>query len=120
MKNNAPNRRRFLINSAGGALAMAAGLASFPARAATLTIGIVYVGPRGDFGWNESHAVGVQALKGLPDVKVIEAERIPETVAVATTIESMIVQDGATLILGTPRYGSRIPSDAAANTRPSR
>jgi len=31
-----------------------------------LTIGVVYVGPRGDFGWNESHAVGVQALKNLP------------------------------------------------------
>ena len=95
------DRRRFLIRAAGGGLGLAAGLAPFTARAATLTIGVIYVGPRGDYGWNESHSVGVRALKGLPDVKVVEAERIPETVAVATTIESMIVQDGANLILGT-------------------
>jgi basic membrane protein A and related proteins len=101
MTKNLQDRRRFLLSSAGGALGLAAGLVPFQARAATLTVGVIYVGPRGDFGWNQSHAVGVQALKSLADVKVIEAERIPETVAVATTIESMIVQDGAKLILGT-------------------
>jgi simple sugar transport system substrate-binding protein len=95
------DRRQFLLRAAGGALGLAAGLQVAPARAAGLTIGVIYVGPRGDYGWNESHSVGVQALKTLPDVKVVEAERIPETVAVASTIEAMIVQDGANLILGT-------------------
>ena len=74
MSKNLQDRRRFLLSSAGGALGLAAGMVPFSARAATLTVGIIYVGPRGDFGWNQSHAVGVQALKSLPEVKVIEAE----------------------------------------------
>jgi simple sugar transport system substrate-binding protein len=69
-----------------------------------LTIGIVYVGPRTDFGWNASHAVGVQALKKLPGVKVVEQERVPETRQAYDAMESMIQTEGARLILGTS-YG---------------
>ncbi|HTP96038.1 MAG TPA: BMP family ABC transporter substrate-binding protein [Burkholderiales bacterium] len=96
------SRRGFLKRALGSAAGVALGADLRVALGAdTLTIGVIYVGPRGDFGWNESHAVGVQALKSLPGVKVIEEERIPETVAVANTMESMIRQDGAKLILGT-------------------
>ena len=69
-----------------------------------LTIGIVYVGPRTDFGWNASHAVAVQALKKLPGVKVVEQERVPETRQAYDAMESMIQTEGARLILGTS-YG---------------
>ena len=95
------SRRHFL--QATGAAGLAAG--TFPlsrAQAADpLTIGVVYVGPRDDFGWNQSHAVGIKALKDLPNVKVVEEENVPETDAVSQTMESMINLDGAKLILAT-------------------
>jgi simple sugar transport system substrate-binding protein len=37
----------------------------------------------------------------LPNVKVIEEENVPETVAVQKTMEAMIRQDGAQLIFPT-------------------
>ena len=53
-----------------------------PARAADITVGIIYVGSRADYGWNQAHAVGAKALKEIPGVKVVEEENVPETVAV--------------------------------------
>lgn len=99
-------RRRFLKRAAGaaGGLLLGPGLAGHALAADPLVIGVIYVGPRGDFGWNQSHAVGVEQLKKLAGVKVLEEERVPETTAVVKTIESMIQQDGAKLILGTS-YG---------------
>ncbi|MBV8031833.1 MAG: BMP family ABC transporter substrate-binding protein [Betaproteobacteria bacterium] len=95
--------RRALLK---GAFAAGA-LASLGARAQSmqgLTIGIVYVGPRADFGWNASHYYAVQALKNLPGVKVVEQERVPETRQAYEVMESMIQADGAKLVLGTS-YG---------------
>ena len=66
-----------------------------------LTIGIVYVGARDDFGWNQAHAVAVKALKELSGVKVVEEENVPETDAVSKSMELMINLDGAGLILAT-------------------
>ena len=57
------------------------------ALAAPLTIGIVYVGSRDDFGWNQAHAVAAEALKQIPDVTVVEEENVPETDAVSKTME---------------------------------
>jgi len=97
------NRRRLLQAGLAGALAplaLRAGAQSLQG----LTIGIVYVGPRTDFGWNASHFVGVGALKTLPGVKVVEQERVPETRLVVEVMESMIQTEGARLILGTS-YG---------------
>ncbi|MDR3495814.1 MAG: BMP family ABC transporter substrate-binding protein [Ancalomicrobiaceae bacterium] len=97
------SRRRLLQTaSAAGAFGLAApfGLVR-PARAGDLTIGIVYVGPRDDFGWNQAHAVAAQALKQVPGVKVVEEENVPETAAVSKTMESMIELDGAGLIFAT-------------------
>jgi basic membrane protein A and related proteins len=92
------SRRGFLGTAAGAAALGTLG----PARAeAVTTIGFIYVGPRDDFGWNQAHAVGAKALKELPGVKVIEEENVPETVAVAKSMESMILLDGATLVFPT-------------------
>ncbi len=106
------NRRTFLAGTAGSAL-LASGL--LPARAATTTIGMIYVGPKDDFGWNQAHAVGVQALKDMPDITVIEEENVPETNAVSKSMESMIQLDGASLLFPTSfGYFDPFMIDAAA------
>ncbi len=73
------------------------------ARAADkpLVVGFIYVGARDDFGYNQSHAQAAAIIKKLPNVKVIEEENVPETVAVQKTMEAMIRQDGAELIFPT-------------------
>src|SRR5437763_16487446 len=93
------SRRTFLQGTA--ASLVTTGTMGGIARAAGLTIGIVYVGARDDFGWNQAHAVAVKALKELPGVKVVEEENVPETDAVSKSMESMINLDGAGLILAT-------------------
>ncbi len=96
------SRRGFMKGTAATGLALAASPSFIlPARAAALTIGIVYVGPRDDFGWNQAHAVAAEALKGVPDVTVVEEENVPETVSVTQSMESMIELDGANLIFAT-------------------
>ncbi|CAN5125265.1 BMP family ABC transporter substrate-binding protein [soil metagenome] len=96
------SRRGLLKGGAAGALGLASGLLPVDlARAAGLTIGIVYVGPRDDFGWNQAHAVAAKALKAIPGVTVVEEENVPETDAVSKSMESMIKLDGATLVFAT-------------------
>ncbi len=97
------NRRRFLQTSSAGAAALVTGVAPFGSAWAAddLTIGIIYVGARDDFGWNQAHAVAAKALKEIPNVKVVEEENVAETDAVSKTMESMINLDGAKLILPT-------------------
>jgi simple sugar transport system substrate-binding protein len=67
----------------------------------TLTVGFIYVGPKDDFGYNQAHHDGAEAVKKMPGVKVVEEERVPETVDVQKTMKSMIEQDGATLLFPT-------------------
>lgn len=101
-----PARRRFLF-SAGAATAMAAfgGLASRQTSAAgPLTVGVIYVGPRDDFGYNQAQAQATAIIRKLPGVKVVDEEKVPETIAVQKTMEAMIVQEGAKLIFATS-YG---------------
>jgi basic membrane protein A and related proteins len=93
------SRRRFLKGTAGGILA--AGSGARLAQAANVTIGIVYVGPRDDFGWNQAHAVAIKALKALPGVTAVEEENVPETDACAKSMESMVNLDNANIVLGT-------------------
>ncbi len=96
------DRRTLLKSAAATAAGVAAGGLPFNAAAATAPIiGIIYVGPRDDFGWNQAHAVAAKALKAVPGVKVVEEENVPETVAVQKTMESMINLDGANLIFAT-------------------
>ena len=84
-----------------------------PARAADLTAGFVYIGPREDWGWNQSQAVAAAALKDVPNVKVLEAGYLPEstnygsgkddpeTRAYTKAMEDLIVAHGAGLIIST-------------------
>jgi simple sugar transport system substrate-binding protein len=92
--------RRQLLGAAAAGIASAA-LPLKAAAADKVTVGIIYVGPRGDYGWNQAHAVGAAALKKVPGVQVVEEENVPETVAVRKTMDAMIHTDGASLIFGT-------------------
>jgi basic membrane protein A and related proteins len=96
--------RRTLLKGArlAGAAALAAPLLPFGvARAAGLTIGFIYVGPRDDFGYNQAHAEGAAALKKLDGITVVEEENVAETVVVQKSMESMIQLDGASLLFPT-------------------
>ena len=97
------SRRTLLKSAALGAAGAALDLGAMGRAfaAADLTVGIVYVGARDDFGWNQAHAVATEALKLVPGVKVVEEENVPETDACAKSMESMINLDGAGLILAT-------------------
>ena len=98
-------RRRLLAGGAlaGASLALPGALRSALAQAPAmpLTVGVIYVGPRGDFGYNQAQAAAAAAVKKLPGVKVVEEENVPETAAVQKTMEAMINQDKAGLIFAT-------------------
>jgi len=95
--------RRDLLRGAA-ALGGVAALSAMPgaARAQSgLTVGFIYVGPRDDFGYNQSHAQGAAAVKAMEGVTVVEEENVPETQDVQKSMESMINLDGATLLFPT-------------------
>jgi basic membrane protein A and related proteins len=91
--------RRTLLSGAAGAAAL--GLAGAANAQKPLVIGFIYVGPRDDYGYNQAHAEGAAVLKKMPGVKIVEEEKVPETVAVEKTMDSMINLDGATLLFPT-------------------
>jgi simple sugar transport system substrate-binding protein len=75
--------------------------AAAPAKDATLTVGFIYVGPKDDFGYNQAHHEGAVAVSKLPGIKIREEEKVPETIDVQKTMESMINLDGAKLLFPT-------------------
>jgi simple sugar transport system substrate-binding protein len=96
------SRRSFIkaaTASAAGVLAYNLDLLNASA-ASDVIVGALYVGPKTDYGWNQAHAEGVATLKKA-GVKVVEEERVPETVQVAKSMESMIKLDKANLIFAT-------------------
>jgi basic membrane protein A and related proteins len=95
-------RRRLLAGGAlaAGSLALPGALRSAFAQA-PLTVGIIYVGPRDDFGYNQAQAEAAAQLKKMAGLKVIEEENVPETQAVQKSMQGMISQDGATLLFPT-------------------
>src|SRR3984885_3209451 len=100
----APISRRVLLKTtafglAGASLNMGSVGRAFAAK--DLTVGVVYVGARDDFGWKQAPAVAIKSLAEVPGVKVVEEENVPETDAVSKSMESMINLDGAGLILAT-------------------
>lgn len=99
-KNRFPNRRE-VLTTAGGALLASTMLPMSSARAATLTVGFIYVGPKDDYGYNQAHAEGAAVLKKMPGIKLVEEENVPESVQVQKTMESMISFDGAKLLFPT-------------------
>jgi basic membrane protein A and related proteins len=95
------SRRSLLQSTAASAAALSLGLPELALAQGNVTIGIVYVGPKDDFGWNQAHAVNIGALKATAGVKIVEEENVPETAAVLKSMESMINLEGANLILAT-------------------
>jgi len=91
--------RRALLGSAAGAAAF--GLAGPASAQKPMVIGFIYVGPRDDYGYNQAHAEAAVIVKKMAGVKVVEEEKVPETVAVEKSMESMINLDGATLLFPT-------------------
>ena len=95
-----PTRRHVVLGAGATALAGAVGLPR-PAFAKDLVIGFIYVGPKDDYGYNQAHAEGAAAIKGMSGVKLIEEEKVAETIDVQKTMESMIELDGAPLLFPT-------------------
>ncbi len=77
--------------------------ASAPAAPAqkVFTAGFIYVGPKGDYGYNQAHAQGAAVVAAMPGVKIREEENVAETEAVQKTMESMIELDGASVLFPT-------------------
>jgi basic membrane protein A len=96
--------RREMLQRLGTAGALGA-LGSFGPRRANaadkLVVGVIYVGPRDDYGYNQAQAQAAAAIKKLAGVTVVEQEKVPETTDVQKTMASMIEQDGATLLFPT-------------------
>jgi basic membrane protein A len=95
--------RRDLLKALGaaGLAGTAPWLASRAFAADKLVVGVIYVGPRDDYGYNQAQAQAAAAVKKMPGVTVIEQEKVPETVEVQKAMASMIEQDGAGLIFAT-------------------
>jgi len=83
------------------AAAPTAAPAPAPEEPKPFTVGFIYVGPKDDYGYNQSHAEGAAVVAKLPGVKIREEENVPETAVVQKTMESMISLDGASLLFPT-------------------
>lgn len=87
-----------------------------PGEGAT-TVGVIAVGPKDDFGYNQAVYQGVVAVRdAFPDVEVIDAYNIPEDDSAATTMESMVSR-GATVIFATS-YGHLDAAKQVAEAHP--
>lgn len=95
-----------------GALVPHRPAAAETARPSDLTVGFVYIGPRKDWGWNESFAITAAALKSIEGVKVLEAGYLPESTDYGSGKETPetkaytaatqgLVADGAGLVVST-------------------
>ena len=99
-----PISRRRMLHRGGDIIATGA-LLSLSSRLAfaakPVTVGFIYVGPRQDFGWNQSHWDAARKIASMENVKVVEQENVPETAEVEKVMQSMIELDGATVIMAT-------------------
>jgi simple sugar transport system substrate-binding protein len=82
------------------------------ARAADLVVGFVYIGPRMDWGWNQSFEVAAAVLKTVPSVRIVEAGYLPESTDYGSGIETPetraytaamegLIADGAGIVFST-------------------
>jgi basic membrane protein A and related proteins len=93
--------RRYVLQ---GIVAGSTALVPFGTRfsfAKSLVVGFIYVGPKDDYGYNQAHAEGAAAVKSMSGATLIEEEKVPETLDVQKTMQSMIELDGATLLFPT-------------------
>ena len=73
--------RRELIRAAGAAgLVSVAGAPLAWAQSKNIVVGVLYVGPRDDFGYNQAQAQAAALIKKMPGVKVVEEEKVPEKI----------------------------------------
>ena len=97
--------RRNLLKGMAAAGAVGAmggfGIRSVLAAPKTVNMGFVYVGPRDDYGYNQSHFEGKSAVAKLDWVKAFDEENVPETIEVVKTMESMINLNGAQVLFPT-------------------
>jgi basic membrane protein A and related proteins len=110
-----PTRRSMVRGlSALGAGGFMVGLRPMPAaHAADLDVGFIFIGPRDDWGWNQSFAEAAEAISARAQVKIIEAGYLPESTdyssgkespeadAYARGLEGLIGPDGACLVIST-------------------
>lgn len=95
----------------------AAPAASGAPGAGATKVGVIAVGPKDDFGYNQAVHQGVEALRAeFPGIEVLDAYNIPEDDTAATTMESMIAQ-GASIIFATS-YGHLDAAKDVAEVHP--
>jgi simple sugar transport system substrate-binding protein len=96
-------RRTWLKQAAAATagVALADGLIARAFAADKLVVGVIYVGPRDDYGYNQAQAQAAAQIKKMPGVTVLEQEKVAETTDVQKVMGSMIEQDGATLLFPT-------------------
>ncbi len=64
-------------------------------------MGFIYVGPRDDYGYNQSHFEGKSAVAKMNWVKAVDEENVPENIEAVKSMESMINLDGAQVLFPT-------------------
>lgn len=101
-----PNPKRREILRMATATAVAGVFAPFLSKGAgaagkQVVMGFIYVGPRDDYGYNQSHFEGKSQITKLDWVKAVDQESVPETVDVQKAMESMINLDGAQVVFPT-------------------
>ncbi len=69
--------------------------------ASKVKMGFIYVGPRDDYGYNQAHFEGKSAVASLGWVKAVDEEKVPETIEVQKSMESMINLDGVQVLFPT-------------------
>jgi basic membrane protein A len=80
-------------------------------------VGFLYVGPKNDFGYNQAAYEGSLAVgKAFPDLKIIQAENVPETEVASSQMEQMIAS-GAKIIFPTS-FGHLDPALVVAERHP--
>ncbi len=96
------NRRSWIkgVGAAGAGVALG-GLPGIGFAQKPLTIGMIYVGPKDDFGYNQAHYEAASEIRKLPGIKLVGEENVPETQAVQKAMQGMISQDDATLLFPT-------------------
>src|SRR5215470_9994254 len=93
--------RRHVLQGIAAASAAWVPFGARPAFAKDLVVGFIYVGPKDDYGYNQAHAEGAAAVRSMPGLKLVEEEKVAETLDVQKTMQSMIELDGASLLFPT-------------------
>lgn len=98
---NRTRRRVLQAAMTGGVCVVAPALMRSAYAQTKLVVGVIYVGPKDDYGYNQAQAQAAAIVKKMPGVTVVEQEKVAETIDVQKVMASMIEQDGATLIFPT-------------------